>query len=157
MPAATLPAHLRPRVARARAYAPGRHEPNKTELRYGEHLEGLRTAGVVVWFKFEPFVLDVTLYARMVTYKPDYLVQLPNGELEIHEVKGTKNTQAGRKLVWKEDARIKFRACADQYPIWRFLAFGWVPGTRTMQGRWMKDREQYGPKDSHDGKTTSEG
>lgn len=97
-------------VARAH-YALGRLKVgamNKTEAAYGEHLEGLRRVGEVLWYRFEGLKLRL---ADNTFYTPDFVVMVASGELECHEVKG----------FWQDDARAKIKVAAEMYPI-RFLA-----------------------------------
>ncbi len=81
---------------------------NKTEEAYAAHLELRRAAGEVIWYRFEcmRFKLADNTY-----YLPDFAVMLVSGELEMHEVKG----------YWLDDARVKIKVAAEQYPI-RFIA-----------------------------------
>jgi hypothetical protein len=51
--------------------------------------------------------------------------------LEFHETKG----------FWRDDALVKIRAAAEQYPWFRFLAFRKLP----KGGGWQ--RETFGPAD----------
>jgi hypothetical protein len=81
---------------------------NKTEAAYAQHLEQLKTAGDVLWFKFEAMRFRL---ASNTFYTPDFAVMLANGELEQHEVKG----------FWQDDARAKIKIAADMYPF-RFVA-----------------------------------
>lgn len=83
-------------------------EMNKTESAYGQHLELLRRAGEIAWFKFEGLKLRL---ADSTFYTPDYAVMLTDGSLECHEVKGH----------WEEDARVKIKVAASLYPF-RFIA-----------------------------------
>jgi hypothetical protein len=83
-------------------------EKNKTEDAYGQHLETLKAAGLVVWYKFEGLKFRL---ADNTFYTPDFAVMLSSGHLEAHEVKG----------YWQEDARVKIKVAADMYPI-RFVA-----------------------------------
>lgn len=90
---------------------------NKTESAYGAYLELRRRAGEVAWYRFEPFKLRL---ADRTFYEPDYGVMLANGEMEVHECKG----------FWTDDARVKIKVAADQFPF-RFVAAkkagsGWV-------------------------------
>ena len=92
-------------------YALGRlktGEMNKTEAEYTAHLEALKTAGEIVWFKFEGVKLRL---ADNTFYTPDFMVMGANGLIEMHEVKG----------FWMDDARAKIKIAADMYPF-RFLA-----------------------------------
>ena len=81
---------------------------NKTEAGYGQHLELLKRAGEVLWFRFEGVKLRL---ADNTFYTPDFAVMLANGQIECHEVKG----------FWQDDARAKIKIAADQYPF-RFIA-----------------------------------
>ena len=69
-------------------------------------------------------------------YTPDFAVMAGDGFMEMHEVKG----------FWTDDARVKIKVAADQYPF-RFIAFkaipksrggGWVlqEGPGQVAGRW---------------------
>ncbi|ATS39267.1 MULTISPECIES: DUF1064 domain-containing protein [Xanthomonas] len=82
---------------------------NKTEQIYAAHLELLRAAGQVVWYRFEGVKLRL---ADNTFYTPDFAVMAADGVMEMHEVKG----------FWTDDARVKIKVAADQYPF-RFMAF----------------------------------
>lgn len=81
---------------------------NKTEAAYAAHLEALRAAGELLWFKFEGLKLRL---ADNTFYTPDFAVLHHTGLLEVHEVKGH----------WQDDARAKIKVAADLYPF-RFIA-----------------------------------
>ena len=81
---------------------------NKTETAYGHHLQLLLTAGEILWYRFEGIKLRL---ADKTFYTADYNVMRADGLLEMHEVKG----------VWTDDARVKIKVAADQYPF-RFIA-----------------------------------
>lgn len=82
---------------------------NKTEQAYADHLELLRAAGQIVWHRFEGVKLRL---ADNTFYTPDFAVMASDGVMEMHEVKG----------FWTDDARVKIKVAADQYPF-RFMAF----------------------------------
>lgn len=91
--------------------ARGRFKPgvmNKTEERYAAHLELLKRAGEVTWWRFGALKLRL---ADKTFYDTDFIVLKADGLLEVHEVKGH----------WEDDARVKVKVAADQYPF-RFLA-----------------------------------
>jgi hypothetical protein len=44
------------------------------------------------------------------------MVLRPNGEIELHEVKGT-------LAVFQDDARVKVKVAASQYPFRMFVVF----------------------------------
>lgn len=81
---------------------------NKTEQAYQRHLNARREAGEVLWFRFEGIKLRL---ADNTFYTPDFAVMAADGQLECHEVKG----------FWTDDARVKIKVAADQYPL-TFLA-----------------------------------
>lgn len=81
---------------------------NKTEAAYAAHLELLRQSGEVKWIRFEGLKLRL---ADNTFYTPDFAVMAADGVLEMHEVKG----------FWQDDARVKIKVAADQYPF-RFRA-----------------------------------
>jgi hypothetical protein len=92
-------------------YALGRlktGERNKTESAYESALQARQIAGEVVWYRFEGVKLRL---ADNTFYTPDFAVMLANGQFELHEVKG----------FWADDARVKIKVAADQYPF-RFIA-----------------------------------
>ncbi len=94
-----------------RMRALGRLKPgamNKTEQAYASHLEALRAAGRVLWYRFEGLKLRL---ADNTFYTPDFAVMASDGQLECHEVKG----------FWTDDARVKIKVAAEQYPL-TFLA-----------------------------------
>jgi hypothetical protein len=90
---------------------------NKTEAAYSQHLEGMKIAGVVLWFEFEAVTLRLADRTR---YTPDFAVLLATGAFELHEVKGH----------WQDDARVKIKLAAERFPF-RFLA---VRKLRAKQG-----------------------
>ncbi|WP_457320437.1 DUF1064 domain-containing protein [Stenotrophomonas sp. P5_B8] len=81
---------------------------NNTEAAYAERLRALQHAGEVQWFRFEGIKLRL---ADNTFYTPDFAVLAGDGVMELHEVKG----------FWVDDARVKIKVAADQYPM-RFLA-----------------------------------
>ncbi|MCA7883218.1 hypothetical protein LGM58_08465 [Burkholderia contaminans] len=111
--------------AKARMQALGRlkaGEMNKTEQRYADHLEARKRQGEVVWYRFEGIKFRL---ADNTFYTPDFAVMLANGQLEAHEVKGH----------WQDDARVKVKVAADQYPV-RFIA---VTAGPAKSGGWQTE------------------
>nr|WP_230963588.1 DUF1064 domain-containing protein [Burkholderia territorii] len=98
-------------------------EMNQTEKRYAEHLEGLKQAGEIAWYRFEGIKFRL---ADNTFYTPDFAVMLADGRLEAHEVKGH----------WQDDARVKIKVAADQYPI-RFIAV--TAKTKKAGGGWQME------------------
>lgn len=92
-------------------YALGRlktGERNKSEAAYESTLQARQIAGEVLWYRFEGVKLRL---ADNTFYTPDFAVMLASGQIELHEVKG----------FWADDARVKIKVAADQYPF-RFIA-----------------------------------
>ncbi|AHF73359.1 hypothetical protein SOPEG_0980 [Candidatus Sodalis pierantonius str. SOPE] len=81
---------------------------NKTEEAYSRYLEIKKSAGLLVWFKFEGVKLRL---ADNTFYTPDFVVMNSDGTMEMHEIKG----------FWTDDARVKIKVAADMYPF-KFLA-----------------------------------
>jgi hypothetical protein len=109
-----------------RAFALGRLKPgtmNKTEAAYDSRLALLQHAGTIVWRRFEGLKLRL---ADNTFYTPDFAVMLADGTLECHEVKG----------FWTDDARVKVKVAADQYPF-RFVAIKALP--KSQGGGWAAE------------------
>lgn len=77
---------------------------NGLERRYAEALQARKERGEIASWWFEAMTL---VLADGVRYTPDFLVQLPTGELELHETKG----------FMREAARVRLRVCARMYPF----------------------------------------
>lgn len=118
IPLHTLPPHVQQRIrsqpSRSAVKARGRKRPatgmNKTEARYEQHLQGMLSRGEIVWYRFEPIKLKL---ADRTFYTPDFAVMLPDGLIELHDVKGRK----GDKFWAEEDAMVKIKAIAEMYPF----------------------------------------
>ncbi|WP_262414733.1 DUF1064 domain-containing protein [Paraburkholderia sp. UCT2] len=77
---------------------------NGLEKRYAAHLDMLRHAGDVLWFRFEGLKFRL---ADRTFYTPDFAVIVASGALELHECKG----------FMEEDANVKIKSAASQYPF----------------------------------------
>jgi hypothetical protein len=84
---------------------------NKTESAYAEHLKASQIAGEVEAWWFEGIGLKV---APNCHYYPDFLVLLPDGRLEVHEVKARAANGSYRA---EDDARVKLKVCAEKFPF----------------------------------------
>ncbi|MEL3275184.1 hypothetical protein R9Q35_14440, partial [Escherichia coli] len=58
------------------------------------------------------------------SHTPDFAVMLATGEMELHEVKG----------FWTDDARVKTKVAADQYP---FRIIGVTVKPKKAGGGWI--------------------
>lgn len=90
-----------------------RREPgqlNGLERAYAERLTGLG-----VRHRFEAVKLRL---ADRTYYTPDFVVYDEQGLIEFHEVKA--ETGAGKPLI-EDDAAVKIKVAAEQFPEFRFL------------------------------------
>lgn len=85
---------------------------NSLERRYADHLRNRQLAGEIFSFTFERHNLKL---ADKTYYKPDFEVMLPDGSIEFHEVKG----------FMQEDANVKIKVAADQFPQFVFRLVQW--------------------------------
>lgn len=127
-------------MIRARAYPP--RQPgrmNKTEAAYAEHLELRRLAGEIISWRFEEIGLRL---ANGCFYYPDFEVILPDGGIEIHDVKGRRRKKHGGVVVEKihveDDALVKLKVAAAMFSEFRFFAV-----SRRRNGPW--EFEEYKP------------
>ena len=82
---------------------------NKTEARFaGEILQPMKLAGAILDYAFESVKLKL---ADNTYYTPDFFVVYPD-HFEVIEVKG----------FWRDDARVKIKVAAAQFPYFRFKA-----------------------------------
>lgn len=95
---------------------------NGLEARYSIHLEMLRQTGRVESWRFEDMKFRL---ANRTFYTPDFWVVLPDGQVELHEVKGR----------WEDDARVKLKVAAE-----RFHEFGFVAITYDRRAGWVQER-----------------
>jgi hypothetical protein len=94
---------------------------NKLEKRYADHLDFLKRGGEITAWWYECVRFRIGAGAQ---YKPDFIVLLPDGKIEVHETKGFR----------REAAMVRIKAAAERYaPIPFFLV-------RVLQGRWCRTR-----------------
>ncbi len=75
--------------------------PNKTEAEYMILLGGRKSAGEIVEWWFERYTFTLSHSRPGVKgqrYTPDFAVQLPDGEIEFHEIKGFQDIKNINKL-----------------------------------------------------------
>lgn len=101
-------------ASRRAAHVPG--TMNSDEKRYADLLEIRRIAGEVRWWKYEAVSIRL---AKRTFYRPDFLVQMADGSVEVHEVKG----------FWEDDARVKIKVAAEMFPLFTFRAMSFKKGT----------------------------
>ena len=90
-------------------------EMNKLEADYATHLDLLTLAqyepedAVAKWY-YESFKLR--LAGKRTWYTPDFMVIRNEGQVELHEVKGS---------FVRDDAAVKLKVAASTYPEFRFV------------------------------------
>lgn len=77
---------------------------NKTERARAIDLEAMKRTGQIVAWWYERWTFKLADDTR---YTPDFVIQKPSGALEVEEVKG----------FWRDDARIKIKVFAEQFPF----------------------------------------
>lgn len=82
---------------------------NGTEAKYAQFLQEQKIAGEITLFKFESIKLRL---ADKTYYTPDFMVLDREGIITFHEVKG----------FWQDDARVKIKVAAEQFPEFGFVA-----------------------------------
>jgi len=93
-----------------RLYALGRlktGQMNKSETAYAAHLELQKRAGLILWYRFEGIKLRLADSCFIIV---DFAVMYASGQLEMHDVKGSKR-------IFSDDARVKMKVAADSYPF----------------------------------------
>lgn len=83
---------------------------NRTEAAYALVLADRQQRGEVLWYKFEPITFRLGDDLR---YTPDFVVQLADGTVELHECKGP---------FIEEHGKTKPKMCAEMYPFRVVLA-----------------------------------
>lgn len=95
----------------AGGYAKGRMkagELNETEKKYRDYLESERARGEIQAWWFESVRLKIA--DHVCWYCPDFMVLTKEGYIELHEVKGSPK-------FFADDAKVKTKACATNYPF----------------------------------------
>lgn len=100
---------------------------NATETKYAAHLDQLRLAGDVLWWKFEAIKLQL---APDTTLTVDFVVLLADGTLEMHDVKGA-------KAIYADDAKVKMKVAASEFPFVFRVVF---PVKKADGGGWNIER-----------------
>lgn len=98
---------------------------NGLEAKYAGYLEAQRWAGKILFWRYESVKFRL---ADRTWYTPDFYIMRPDGSIEIHETKGH----------WEDDARVKIKATAEQFPEFFFVAVQW------KKGEWQLERFRAG-------------
>jgi hypothetical protein len=91
---------------------------NKLEAKYASYLEQMKMLGEIVSWRFEAIKLKL---APSTFITPDFWVVMPDGSVEIREVKGH----------WEDDSRVKVKVAAEI-----FHEFIWVAVTDGKREGW---------------------
>jgi len=123
--------HWQPEAVASREAVMAGPKRNKTEARYEVYLGLLLQAGAITGWVFEGIKLRLGP-DWLTTYTPDFMVQLGDGVVELHDVKGASSSKGSTAGAWwEEDARLKIKVAAGLYPF-RFVGVhedglgGWV-------------------------------
>jgi hypothetical protein len=77
---------------------------NGMEAAYAGLLDLRKKCGEIVEYWFQAFTFKLADDCR---YTPDFVVMLPDGVLEVYEVKG----------FWRDDAKVKIRVASAMFPF----------------------------------------
>lgn len=89
---------------------------NGLERRFeAEHIKYLRTVGVVKWYAYESIKLRL---ADRTWFTPDFMCVTYENNIVFYEVKG----------FWRDDARVKIKVAAEQYPQFAFRSATYSDG-----------------------------
>lgn len=87
---------------------------NALETAYvNERLTPMFASGLILGWSFEPITLKL---ADQVRYTPDFLLQMPDGTVELHE---TKACRKGGAYLMEDDAWVKLKI-ADSIFAWMY-------------------------------------
>lgn len=114
-------------TSKAKLHALGRKkkgEMNATEAKFANYLRGLEMAGDILWWKHEGIKLQL---ADNTTLNVDFNVMYADGLLVMIDVKGA-------KAIIEEDAKVKMKVAAEQFPLVFRYAF---PRQKKDGGGWI--------------------
>jgi len=108
---------------------------NKLEEAYAGILSGRKLVGEILDYKFESMTRKLADDGR---YAPDFMVLMPDMEIQLHEVKAgmavkRDGVATGETKAMSEDAsRIKIKIAAKEFPFRFILAY-------CRKGQWFYD------------------
>lgn len=114
-------------TSKARLHALGRKkkgEMNATEAKFANYLRGLEITGEILWWRHEGIKLQL---ADNTTLNVDFNVMYADGLLVMIDVKGA-------KAIIEEDAKVKMKVAAEQFPFVFRYAF---PRQKKDGGGWI--------------------
>lgn len=86
---------------------------NQTERRYAQRLSIFMMQKVIKNWRYESLKFRL---AAKTFYTPDFCVIMPDGIIQLHEVKGP---------YVRDDARVKFKVAAEQFPEFVWIWAQW--------------------------------
>lgn len=114
-------------TSKAKLHALGRKkkgEMNATEAKFANYLRGLEITGEILWWRHEGIKLHL---ADNTTLNVDFNVMYADGLLVMIDVKGA-------KAIIEEDAKVKMKVAAEQFPFVFRYAF---PRQKKDGGGWI--------------------
>ncbi|QIW86673.1 endonuclease I-like superfamily protein [Klebsiella phage LASTA] len=114
-------------TSKAKLHALGRKkkgEMNATEAKFANYLRGLEITGEILWWMHEGIKLQL---ADNTTLNVDFNVMYADGLLVMIDVKGA-------KAIIEEDAKVKMKVAAEQFPFVFRYAF---PRQKKDGGGWI--------------------
>lgn len=104
---------------------------NATEKRFEANvLKPMLWAEEIVGYVYEPVQWRFGPDFKS-TYKPDFMVLLANGEIEMIDVKGSGG--------WEEHTRQKIKACAEQYQLFCWVGYKEKKGGKSNLGVFVRE------------------
>jgi hypothetical protein len=85
---------------------------NQLEKRRAVELEALKRSGVVAEWRYEKITLKLADDTR---YTPDFWIVDSDGAVNFEETKGH----------WRDDAKVKLKVAAEQFPEFTFRSLIW--------------------------------
>ena len=102
-----------------------RGEMNKVEARWAATLEAERIAGQIADYGFEKIKFKL---ADNTYFEIDFYVVKADLSLEFQEVKSAwKQKDGSYKPHWEDDARVKIKVAAQQFPFFQFVGVAKAP------------------------------
>ncbi len=112
-----------PRLMAVARPTPAPQYASGLERDWATQLELRRRVGLLVEWRHEAITLQLAEGSR---FTPNFFVVLPNGEIELQEVKG----------YMREAANVRLKVAARQFPWFRFVLVRRGHGAR---GQWTAD------------------
>lgn len=106
---------------------PQNEKLNKTEARYAKHLEGLKLAGEILWYRNHAFGLYFEDGTR---YTTDFVVMDVRGGITLIDTKAYRKNQ--KKVHITEASMLKMKRTASEY--WMFT----IKATWEVNGAWQE-------------------